>query len=146
MTSVHQYHLACLYSIRYPPSSLFSSTRAADTAASSPVSRKPISSFRIADILTPSSQHLCTTNDVIQGQVVRQDHVTSTRETTTTLSDNDDSNGVEYVEVDDVVTSQQVMTSGVNALGRLVQMTYNAVDDDVDKRRYQRQNHRHRPG
>jgi len=146
MTSLHH---ACLCNT----SSLSSSSRsncstdapgALAPAAAAPdnvqlVNKKcTVSSFRIADILTPSFRHF--------------DDVTRSTPDTVTSSDNE-----EYVEVDDVTTNgctQQVMTSspgsGVNALGQLVRMTYNAIVDDVtDHRRHLRRHrneHYHSPG
>jgi len=157
MTSVEQcHHHACLSNAPYAPSSSSSSSSSSycstDAAAAAAgriqVNKKPTSSFRIADILTPSYRHF--------SDVTRPDHITSTREAMTS-SDNDENDGREkYVEVDDVMTShQQVTSSGdVNALGRLVQMTYNSVDDDDNEQRRHRRphchhhhhQHHHRPG
>lgn len=166
MTSVclhHNHHHRvglCLCNIRqFQPSSSSSSNSSPDAAAAADADRKPKfitkpRSFRIVDILTPSSRHFSMTSDVTRGHVTRRDHMTSTHTATMTSSDNEDSGGEKCVEVDDVMNSRerQVMTSGVSALGRLEQMTYSSVDDDhsdVITRHHQRHHrhlYHHRPG
>jgi len=165
MTSVcsphhHHHHRVCLCNI-HPSSSSSSSPShsspdaAAAADADSEVTTAKPTSFRIADILTPSSRHFSVTSDVTRGHVTRRDHVTSAHTTTTTSSDSEDSGGEKCAEVDDVTNSreQPAMTSGISALGRLVQMTYSSVDDvqhDVIIRCHQRRHHHHhhlyRPG
>jgi len=62
--------------------------------------------------------------------------------------------GENYAKFDDVTTpaAQQLMTSGVNALGRLVQMTYKATDNDdadddyIRRPQHHHHHHRHRQG
>jgi len=146
MTLVHQCrHHVCRCNIhRSSTSSSYSSIDAAANTDSQP-SRKP-RSFRIVDILTPSTRHYSTTADVKRCHVTGgRDHVTSTQKTTT-LSDSEDSGGERSViDVDDVTSSRthQLMTSDVSALGRLTRMTYDTADDD-EIRHHQRR--RHRPG
>ena len=87
MTSIQQYHhhhhqCTCLCTNRYTASSSSSSSSATD-AGNSPINKKPTSSFRIADILTPSSRYFPASDDVTRGHVTRQVHVTSARETAT---------------------------------------------------------------
>ena len=99
MTSLHHHHhhhCTRLCNIRYTSSSSSSSYNSSaaaddddDNARTSPINKKPTSSFRIADILTPSSRHFSASDDVTRGHVKRQDHVTSARENTTP-SDNSD--------------------------------------------------------
>ena len=148
----HHHHPLCLCNVRHhihPSSSSSSNSSSSDAATvadgdcSKVACTKP-TSFRIADILTPSSRHFSSSGGVTRN------HVTSTNMTAAvTSSDDADAGGEKRAKVDDVTNSRerhQLMTSGIGALGRLEQMTYNSADDDhndVIIRRHQRRHHHH---